>query len=107
MVQRILTVLEDDIDGSEAAETVQFALDGTSYEIDLNDKHARQLRQALGKYIDGARKVGASKKKKSGGSKKGSDENAEIRKWARAHGHEIGDRGRIPAEVKAAFEAAA
>lgn len=108
MSQRILTILEDDIDGSEAAETVQFGLDGTTYEIDLNEVHAKSLRAALEEFVEKARKtstkVGA---KKSGGAKKGSKRNAEIRAWARANGHDIGERGRIPSEVTAAFEAAA
>ena len=58
MAQRVNIVLVDDIDGSDATETVAFGLDGTSYEIDLNEKHAAKLRDALASYVGHARKVG-------------------------------------------------
>jgi Lsr2 len=51
--------LVDDIDGSEAVDTVSFGLDGTEYEIDLNDEHIDELRGGLMPYIKAARKVGA------------------------------------------------
>ncbi|MBX7443369.1 MULTISPECIES: Lsr2 family protein [unclassified Arthrobacter] len=57
MVTRIISILEDDLDGSEAAETVRFSLDGRSYEIDLNSAHARQFRASLLRYIRAGRKV--------------------------------------------------
>jgi hypothetical protein len=105
MAQRIVTLLEDDLDGSEASETVTFALDGTSYEIDLNDKNAGKLRDALTKYIAAGRKVGRSaprgRKPAAGGTTP-----AEIRAWATSNGYDVPARGRIPADVRAAFEAA-
>ena len=57
MAQKVNIVLVDDIDGSDASETVSFGLDGTSYEIDLNDKNAAALRDALSAYVGHARKV--------------------------------------------------
>ena len=59
MAQRVNIVLVDDIDGTDASETVAFGLDGTSYEIDLNEKNAAQLRDALASYVGHARKVEA------------------------------------------------
>lgn len=56
MAQKVHIVLEDDLDGSEATETVSFALDGATYEIDLNDDHAAQLREALAVYVGHGRK---------------------------------------------------
>ena len=47
----------DDLDGSEAAESVEFALDGVAYEIDLSEDNAEKLRDALAGYVAGARRV--------------------------------------------------
>ncbi len=109
MAQKIHVVLEDDLDGSEATETVSFGLDGTSYEIDLNDKNAAALRDAMSTYIGHGRKAGSGS-----GSRRGRRSTAstmgpsarEIRDWARSNGHSVPDRGRIPADVREAFEAA-
>jgi hypothetical protein len=106
MAQRVNIVLVDDIDGSDATETVSFGLDGTSYEIDLNDKHAAKLRDALATYVGHARKVGGGRRTRS--SSKASTGGAsakEIREWARSNGFKVPDRGRIPADVREAFEA--
>ena len=51
MAQKVNIVLVDDIDGSEATETVTFGLDGTSYEIDLNDANAARLREAMAEFV--------------------------------------------------------
>lgn len=56
MAERIQVELVDDIDGSKAQHTVTFALDGVTYEIDLNDRHAQQLRSVFAHYIDRAQK---------------------------------------------------
>jgi hypothetical protein len=63
MAQKVNIVLVDDLDGSEATESVSFGLDGTSYEIDLNDKNAAQLRDALAPYVGHARKVGSASRR--------------------------------------------
>ena len=57
MAQKIQTLFIDDLDGSAAEGTVRFGLDGTEYEIDLNAKHAQDLRDALARYVDAARRV--------------------------------------------------
>ena len=62
MAQKVHIVLVDDLDGSDATQTVSFGLDGTSYELDLNDKNAAALREALSGYVGHARKVGASRR---------------------------------------------
>ena len=64
MAQKVNIVLVDDLDGSEATESVSFGLDGTSYEIDLNDKNATALRDALSGYVGHARKVGSSTRRR-------------------------------------------
>ena len=109
MAQKVNIVLVDDIDGSEATETVSFGLDGTSYEIDLNDKNAAALREALSGYVGHGRKVGAASRrgrKAAATSASGGTSAREIRDWARSNGYEVPDRGRVSADVRAAFEAA-
>lgn len=108
MAQKVHIVLEDDLDGSDATQTVSFALDGTSYEIDLNDKNAASLRDAVATYVGHARKVtGARRSRRAQASSATSGNSAkEIRDWARSNGHKVPERGRIPAGVREAFEAA-
>ena len=111
MAQKVQIILEDDLDGGEADETVSFALDGTSYEIDLNDANATKMREALAPYVAHARKVTGSRggRRSSGRSAAGPGNGPtpkEIREWARENGHEVPDRGRIPAEVREAYDAA-
>ena len=107
MAQKIHIVLEDDLDGSEATETVTFGLDGTSYEIDLNDKNAAKLRDALAGYIGHGRKVGSAPRRgRKAAASAGGTSAKEIRDWARSNGHDVPDRGRVSAEVREAFAAA-
>ncbi|MDZ5622663.1 Lsr2 family protein [Nocardioides sp. HM23] len=106
MAQRVNIVLVDDIDGSDATETVAFGLDGTSYEIDLNEKHAAQLRDALATYVGHGRKVGGGRRTRSAAKASATGASAkEIRDWARSNGFKVPDRGRIPSDVREAFEA--
>jgi hypothetical protein len=108
MAQKVHIVLEDDLDGSEATETVSFALDGSSYEIDLNADNAGKLRDALALYIGHGRKVtgGAGRRGRRSAANAGGTSAKEVREWARANGHDVPDRGRIPAEVRSAYDAA-
>ncbi|WP_232676359.1 Lsr2 family protein [Nocardioides sp. R-C-SC26] len=108
MAQRVNIVLVDDLDGSEAVETVSFGLDGSNYEIDLNEENASALREALAGYIGHGRRVTASRKSgRRAASASGTGPSArEIRDWARSNGHDVPDRGRIPADVREAFDAA-
>jgi hypothetical protein len=108
MAQKVHIVLEDDIDGSDATQTVSFGLDGTSYEIDLNDKNAAALRDALAAYVGHGRKVSGSRRgrRSSSSSSAGGHTAKEIRDWARSNGHKVPERGRIPSDVREAFEAA-
>ncbi|HET8716183.1 MAG TPA: Lsr2 family protein [Nocardioidaceae bacterium] len=110
MAQRVNIVLVDDLDGSEADETVTFALDGTDYEIDLTEEHAGELRNALAVYLGHARKVGARRRKltrstRSGGAGSGPSA-ADIRAWAKDNGWDVPERGRVSAEVREAYAAA-
>lgn len=108
MAQKVNIVLVDDLDGSEASETVSFGLDGTTYEIDLNDANAAKLRDALATYVGHGRKVGAAPRRgRRSASANGTGPSAkEIRDWARSNGFDVPDRGRVSAEVREAYDKA-
>ena len=106
MAQKVNIVLVDDLDGTEATETVTFGLDGSSYEIDLNDANAAALREALSGYVGHARKSsGGSRRRKSAGSSSSSN-TKDVREWAKGQGMEVSERGRISADVQQAYDAA-
>lgn len=114
MATETFTRLVDDLDGSKAERTVDFSWGGKTYSIDLSRKNIAALEKSLQPYIGAARVVGASRRPR--GRSKGSRGNAggaqggrnlsAIREWARSNGYEVSDRGRIGAEVMAAYEAA-
>src|SRR3954453_21999023 len=115
MARKVQVILSDDLDENLSAdETVSFALDGTNYEIDLSDKNAQQMRDALSRYVQSARKCGlAGGSRASGGGRSRAtggrmdrEQAGAIRDWARKNGHQVSDRGRIPASVVEAYEAA-
>jgi hypothetical protein len=116
MAQRIQVLLVCDMHGDDTRgdETVSFSLNGSAYEIDLCSEHAANLRDALSPYIGGARRAGTGV---SAGrrpitriartrTRPDREQTAAIRDWARRQGKPVSDRGRIPAEIMAEFEAA-
>ena len=109
MAQKVNIILVDDIDGSDASETVTFGLDGTTYEIDLNDANAAALRESLSAYVGHARKVtgGAKRTRRTTGASSGARrDTSAVREWARSNGYEVSERGRIAADVQRAYDAA-
>lgn len=108
MAQKVNIILVDDIDGSDASETVTFGLDGTTYEIDLNDSNAAALREALSGYVGHGRKVtgGARRGRRASSTSTGSSNTKAVREWARGQGMEVSERGRISADVQQAYDAA-
>src|SRR4051794_7703135 len=110
MAQRKITLLTDDLDGSKAIETVRFALDGQTLEIDLNQENAARLRDALGEYLPHARKAGsanrtvASRARSSTRTERHAGTNQDdpqaVRKWAMENGYRVSARGRIPKAIK-------
>ena len=103
MAQRVNVVLVDDLDGSEGAETVSFAVDGVSYEIDLNESNAARLRDDFAVWTAHATRVGGRKRTASASSSSGKEDLDAIRAWARDNGFQVADRGRISAKVKEAY----
>lgn len=108
MAQRVEVVLVDDLDGGPADETVQFGLDGVSYEIDLTAENAAALRDAVAVYVGHGRRLGGRRSSGRASSRRsgGSSETAQIRAWAREQGLPVNERGRVPAEIVAQYEAA-
>lgn len=104
MARKTVVTLEDDLDGSKASETVNFAIDGVEYEIDLSAEHSNELREALRRYTDAARKISGSRgrpvRKTSGNDAKA------IRMWALDNGIQVNTRGRIQADVVEKYQAA-
>jgi Lsr2 len=109
MAQKVTVTLVDDIDGSTAEETVEFGLDGATYQIDLSGDNADRLREALTEYVDHARRAGGRKRIARPGvlgvrtASADREQNQAIRDWARKQGMKVSDRGRIPAEVLEAY----
>ncbi len=112
MAQKVQVLLTDDLDGSAANETVRFRLDGTEYEIDLNKKNAKSLRDTLGKYAAVARRPspgtrGTRGRPRSRGSAASRDTDPKaVREWAAQNNIPVSARGRIPQDVLAQYEAA-
>jgi hypothetical protein len=113
MAQKTIVQLIDDIDQGKAEETVSFALDGTSYEIDLSAKNAAKLRDALAIYVASARKAGRSAGRAAAAAprrgrpgRSDREQTQAIREWARKNGHKVGEKGRIPAHILEAYHAA-
>jgi nucleoid-associated protein Lsr2 len=109
MAQKVQTLYVDDIDGSEAAGAVRFALDGIEYEIDLSTAHNEALHTALGPYIAHARKIGRTAGRATRGARAtgtSAVDTQAVRSWAKEQGIDIKDRGRVPAEIIAKYRAA-
>lgn len=115
MAKKVTVTLIDDVDGEAAAdETVEFGIDGVSYEIDLSSKNATKLRDELEEWVTSARKVSGRRRAKVGAgaaAPKGRavvdrEQTAAIREWARRNGHKVSTRGRISADITEAYNKA-
>src|ERR1700677_2855449 len=100
MAQKVQVLLLEDLDGSEATETVTFGLDGVSYEIDLSSGNAGRIRKELAQYVEHARKAGNAQ------ARRRREQSARIREWAKSRGFKVNERGRIPANIVAEYDAA-
>jgi nucleoid-associated protein Lsr2 len=104
MSSKVLVILEDDVDGGKADETIEFGIDGTTYAIDLSDSNAKKLRGALDGYVSKARKV-SGRRSTSRNSSSSVDLKA-VRAWAASNGIELSRRGRVPGSVLEKYRAA-
>jgi hypothetical protein len=109
VAKSVLTVIKDDLDGSPEASTIEFALDGVSYTVDLAARNEEKLRQALSPYLEVARRVREERGRARGrgATRVGPDKerNASIRAWAEENGVLLAQRGRIAGAVIEAFDA--
>lgn len=108
MAQHFQTRYIDDLDGTdlgETANTLSFAFDGKDYTIDLSDGNAETFRQVIAPYIEAGRRVTGTRTKTARAHSSSGNTRA-VRKWARANGYDVSDRGRIPAHVMDAYAAA-
>jgi hypothetical protein len=118
VAQKTIVTLVDDLTGevAENISTVEFALDGRAYELDLTDENSAKLHDALSQYVQAARKIGGRRRsgvrpgqatKTTGHAPGYSRETLKsIREWAKKNGHNVSDRGRLPADVVQAWETA-
>src|SRR3954447_13537718 len=112
MAQRVQVILVCDLhdDETPGTETITFALDGSSYEIDVCEQHGRQLREDFARYVGVARRAAGRSGSGGGGRRsrrsRGSGEAARVREWARSQGLAVPERGRIPAELAEKYAAA-
>ncbi|KAA9105561.1 histone-like nucleoid-structuring protein Lsr2 [Microbacterium rhizomatis] len=115
MTRKIVHQLIDDLDGTVievgSGETVLFSLDGVAYEIDLTQENAEALRAAWQPYISAARSISSSRSTSGANSaakrrRTGQKDFSAVRAWAKENGHTVSERGRVPASVMDAYEAA-
>lgn len=106
MARKVQVILVDDIDGGEAKRTVTFALDGKGYEIDLNDANLERLNEALAPFIEKARRTSGAARRSGGRAAASGGDASAVRSWAREQGYEVSDRGRVPKEIRDAYDAA-
>jgi hypothetical protein len=109
VAQQVQTRLVDDLDGSEAVETITFGLEGRQYEIDLSTDNAARLRDSLAAFVAAGRRSGTAARSRSNGVKASPtasdrEHTSAVREWARQNGHQISDRGRIPNSVLEAYQ---
>jgi len=105
-MRRVQVVLQDDIDGSEPAQTVHFALDGTEYEIDLSAEHVKALRECLETWIAAGRRASSPRIPEPRSRSRRSADTADIRRWAEMNGIPVATRGRLSLDLRSQYEAA-
>ena len=111
MARRTLVHHLDDLDGSPAAETVRFGLDGVQYEIDLSARNAARLRSELERYQVAGRRTTPRKARSTRPANPTATridpvQLAAIRAWALRRGLDVSPRGRIPQDVLDAYNTA-
>jgi Lsr2 len=106
MATKITVVLEDDLEGGPAEQTLRFGLDGKEYEIDLNSRNVAVFRQQIAPFIEHARRAGSRQHQRPVRTAASRERSADIRAWAKDNGIAVSERGRIPASIIEQYEAA-
>jgi hypothetical protein len=112
MAQRfqVLVVCDLHADETPGTETVSFTVDGASYELDVCDQHASEVRNAFAPYVGAGRRIGRNSgsggRRRRGGRSTGGIDPAAVRAWARSSNIAVSERGRISADVLAQYSAA-
>jgi hypothetical protein len=104
-MQKIVQTMVDDIDGSDATTTITFSVSGVDYSIDLNDKNVAKFEKAIAPFVQHGQRIGGRRQRGATVTKLAGNAKA-VRSWAQANGYDIPDRGRIPGDIIAAYEAA-
>lgn len=86
--------------------TFTFALNDARYEIDLSQQNADKIRKQLEPWQKAGRRVRSSSRSSRRRPTAARQKSASIRDWARDRGYKVSDRGRIPVDVIAEYEAA-
>jgi len=100
-----------------ASDSISFTYGGKTYSLDLCKRHLEEVKGTLDAYAQAGhpsgraprgrrRGAGGRSARSAGPAGSRGESQAEIRQWAREQGYAVGDRGRIPAEVRAAYDAA-
>lgn len=107
MAQKLVKLFVDDLDGSEANETIRFGFDGVTYDIDLSAANAQEMRDTLRPFVEHARRVARSQTARTAASRTAGTSSvsasqrrndlAAAREWLRAQGETVSDKGRIAA----------
>jgi hypothetical protein len=107
VAKQTTVTLVDDLDGSQADEQVEFAVDGKAYEIDLSSANSARLREALAPFVSAARRSGGRRRSATAVAtarpSTDREQNQAIREWAQEQGMKISERGRIPSNVLEAY----
>jgi nucleoid-associated protein Lsr2 len=106
VAQKVSVVLEDDLTGGPAEQTIRFAFQGTDYEIDLNARNAAKFSKQLAPYLEHARRAARAQPRRPGRTAANRQRSGDVRAWANEHGLAVSERGRIPAGVVGQYNAA-
>lgn len=109
--------LVDDIDESEAVETIEFSLRDKAFTIDLSADHVKALEESIAEFAEHAQPITKGPvqaqlrpaRARRGGTVRSTvdrEQTQAVREWARQNGFKVSDRGRIPQAVLRAFHEA-
>lgn len=111
VAQKVQVLLTCDLhdDDTPAVETVTFGYDGATYAFELCQDHLDDFAGTMSRFIAAARRAegGPVRRPRAAAQPRpaGGDVGA-VREWGRANGFTVSDRGRIPTELRDAYDAA-